>query len=310
MQKHESTPESPVTAPSRHNIVTYVLLAVVILQGFFNLYLLTGNSLTLPASTGIDALGVKKALLELEYEKVGGKENYELVSKATLIQMQEQIPQIKQFIESNGGTNDTTGTTTSATPPVAQVMDAAQVEKIVSSAVLEGNAQADIVVIEYSDMECPFCIRQYAETKLRESLVTQYGDKVAFAFKNNRGVNHSGTEAKAIGALCAKKVGGNEAYAKFYHAVMDGTTQSAVFPVANLGQAAKSAGVNVAKWQACYDAKETTAEFLAETQEANNLGLGGTPGTLILNVKTGKYATVEGAYPFANFVQKIDVLMN
>lgn len=305
MQKHESTLEAQVTPASTHNIVTYVLLAVVILQGFFNIYLLTGNSVTLPASTGIDALGVKKALLELEYEKVGGKENYELVSKATLIQMQEQIPQIKQFIESQGGATPTA--------PVAentnQTMDAAQVEKIISGAALEGNAQADIVVIEYSDMECPFCVRQYAETKLRTSLLAQYGDKVAFAFKNNRGVNHPGTEAKAVGALCAKKVGGSEAYAKFYHTVMDGTTQSVVYPVVNLGEAAKTSGVDMAQWQACYDAKETAAEFLAETQEANGLGLGGTPGTLILNVKTGKYATVEGAYPLANFIQKIDALM-
>jgi len=305
MQKHEL---SPVVAPTPTSsaLITYILLAIVIVQGFFNIYLLTGNSVTLPASTGIDALGVKKALLDLEYEKVGGKENYELVSKATLIQMQEQIPQIKQFIESQGGATPTTPTAEN----IDQTMDAAQIEKIVSGAAIEGNAQADIVAIEYSDMECPFCIRQYAETKLRESLVTQYGDKVAFAFKNNRGVNHSGTEAKAVGALCAKKVGGNEAYAKFYHAVMDGTTQSAVFPVANLGEAAKTAGVDIAKWQACYDAKETAAEFLAETQEANGLGLGGTPGTLILNVKTGKYTTVEGAYPLANFVQKIDSLMN
>jgi protein-disulfide isomerase len=76
----------------------------------------------------------------------------------------------------------------------------------VSTAAIEGNVQADILVVEYSDMECPFCVRQYAETKLRKSLIDQYGDKVAFAFKNNRGVNHSGTEAKAIGALCAKKL--------------------------------------------------------------------------------------------------------
>ena len=69
MQKHEPTSEAPFQNSTP--VLTYVLLAVVILQGFFNIYLLTGNSVTLPASTGIDALGVKKALLELEYQKVG-----------------------------------------------------------------------------------------------------------------------------------------------------------------------------------------------------------------------------------------------
>ena len=90
---------------------------------------------------------------------------------------------------------------------------------------------------------------------------------------------------------------------------MDGTTQSAVYPVASLPDAAKKAGVDMMKWQACFDKKETAAEFAAETLEANGFGLGGTPGTLILNVKTGKYATVEGAYPMASFSEKIDILM-
>ncbi len=307
MQKHESTPEVEVTTQSNtHTVTTYILLAIVILQGFFNIYLLTGNSVPLPASTGIDALGVKKALLELEYEKVGGKENYDLISKATLMQMQEQIPQIKQFVESQGGTT----TTTPTTPAAMQSLDQAKMEEILSTAALEGNANADIVAIEYSDMECPFCVRQYHQTKLQESLVSKYGDKVAFAFKNNRGVNHDGTEAKAIGALCAKKVGGNESYVKFYRNVMDGTTtDGAIYPVAKLADAAKVAGVDVAKWQSCYDAKETAAQFQAETTEANSFGLGGTPGTIIINKKTGKYATVEWAYPLATFYEKIDALM-
>lgn len=90
------------------------------------------------------------------------------------------------------------------------------------------------MAIEYSDMECPFCIKQYHDTKLQPSLSAQYGDKVAFAFKNNRGVNHPGTEAKALGALCAKQVGGDKAYIAFYHAVMDGTTQGNPYPVAKL----------------------------------------------------------------------------
>ena len=305
MQKNEPIVEDPTIQSS--SLITYILLAIVIVQGFLNLYLLMGNSISLPASITADTIGVKKALLELEYDKVGGKANYDLMSQATRLQMKEQIPQIEQYIKTQWGkTPDTT------TPVQAenQVLDAAKVDAIMSGAALEGNSLAEIVVVEYSDMECPFCIRQYAETKLRESLVTQYGDKVVFAYKNNKWVNHPGTEAKAIGALCAKKVGGNTAYAKFYHAIMDGTTQSAVFPVASLPDAAKKAGVDMTKWQTCFDKKETAAEFAAETLEANGLGLGGTPGTLILNVNTGKYATVEGAYPMTSFVEKINSVMN
>ena len=65
----------------------------------------------------------------------------------------------------------------------------------------------------------------------------------------------------------------------------------------------------MAKWQSCLDSKELLPRFNAQTSEAQKYSLGGTPGTLILNVKTGKYATVEGAYPYATFTAKIDELM-
>lgn len=287
--------------------LTYVLLIVVILQGFLNLYLLMGNSLSLPANITVDPIGVKRAILDVEYDKVGGKTNYDLINQATQIQTKQQIPQIEQFIKSQGGAVGNTGTTAGSQTPTTE-LDATRIAALLSGAVIEGNKNADIIAIEYSDMECPFCVRQYHETKLQESLQTQYGDAVAFVFKNNRGVNHQGTEAKALGALCAQKLGGDTAYAKFYHTVMDGTSQSAVYPVAKLADAAKTAGVDVAAWQKCVDTKETLAQFEAQTTEAQGFNLGGTPGTLILNVKTGKYATIEGAYPFTSFTQKIDSL--
>jgi predicted DsbA family dithiol-disulfide isomerase len=69
----------------------------------------------------------------------------------------------------------------------------------------------------------------------------------------------------------------------------DGT----VLEVSKLADAAKAAGVSVTEWQTCVDKKETNDRFASETSEAQKYGLGGTPGTLIVNMKTGKYATVE-----------------
>jgi protein-disulfide isomerase len=159
-------------------------------------------------------------------------------------------------------------------------------------------------------MECPYCMRQYHDTKLFPSIAAQYSDKVALAFKNNRGVNHKGTEVKALGALCAKNLGGDTAYQKFYKAVMDkSTNEGGVLDVAKLPEIAKLVGVDAKKWQSCVDAKETLAQFSTETKEAQKFGLGGTPGTLILNTKTGKYATIEGAYPYESFTAKIDELL-
>lgn len=217
-----------------------------------------------------DTIGIKRALLEMEYQKVGGKDNYELLAKAQLIQFNQTLPQLKEFVAADGGTT----TTTPDTPIQDTVLDSAAMDKLKVNAAVEGKKDALITVIEYSDMECPFCIKQYHDTKLREKLLAEYGDSVNFVFKNNRGVNHDGTDEKAVAALCAQKVGGDEAYIKYYNAIMAGTPDSrTIYPVTDLPKLARELKLDVNKWQKCYDEKETQDIYVAQTNEANSFNL-------------------------------------
>jgi protein-disulfide isomerase len=296
--------------------LTNVLIIIVILLNALGLYLLTGNSLSLSNSDkSIDTFGIKKAVLEVEYDKVGWKKNYDLINQATLIQMKEQIPQIEKFLSTQGGSVPDTATTGSTTTTTIPVLTPDEIATLKKDAVIEWNSGATITLIEYSEMECPFCAQQYHDTQLSKKLKAQYGDTVNFAYKSNRGVNHPGTEKKALGLLCAGKVGGDAAYVKFYTYVMDNTTlrpqkrDGTIISADDLAQAATAAGVDVAKWQACVDTKATLPDFTRQTSEAQKYGLGGTPGTLIFNSTTGKYTTIEGAYPYESFVAKIEELM-
>lgn len=279
-----------------------------------------GFSFALPGSSdtntgsvtaSVDPIGIKKALLEIEYDKVGGKENYDVITKAQLLSLNDpqnpnNINAIKQYV--GVGTGSATSQKPTVSPVTSSQLSQDEIVSLLSGAVIEGNKNANIIAIEFTDMECPFCVKQYSETKLQPSLKAQYGDQVSFVFKNNRGVNHPGTEAKAIATLCAKKIGGENAYTKFYHGVMDGNTgmsASQMYPLADLPKLAKTIGLDSTKWQSCVDSKATMVEFAAETAQAQKYGLSGTPGTLLVNVKTWKYATVEGAYPFSEFMTKI-----
>lgn len=159
-------------------------------------------------------------------------------------------------------------------------------------------------------MECPFCIRHFNETHLQARLTEQYGDQIAFIFKNHLGVNHAGTEVKAFGALCAGKLGGVEAYNGFYSAVLGGSQMSGpMYPVAQLPDLAAELGLDVAAWQACVDSREMSSRFQAETNEAVRLGMSGTPGILIFNRETGAYATVKGAFPLSEFQNQVNMLL-
>lgn len=261
-------------------------------------------------STGLEKV-VRDALLEHEYAKVGSKENYDTITALQIAllkypQYEGNIDAQKKMLAQISGSDATTTTTAAVT---TQKLSEEQMSAILSGAIMEGNKDANIVAVEYSDLECPFCIRQNNDNKITDTLHNEYGDKVVTIFKNHRGVDHAGTEVKALSLLCANKVGGEEAYIKFYRAVLEGSTTSSVYPVAKLPDLAKEIGLDVKAWQSCVDNKDMLTQFAKETNEAIGLNLSGTPGTLIFNRKTGAYTTIAGAYPYAQFKSAVDTLL-
>lgn len=120
----------------------------------------------------------------IEYEKVGGKKNYDLLQEANIIQLEQQLPQIEEYIQASNGTS--TGSATETTDQNKGTFTQEEVANLLKDAYVEGNVDADIVFIEYSDMECPFCIRQEVETKPYDAIQAQFPDLVSHVFKNNR----------------------------------------------------------------------------------------------------------------------------
>ncbi len=80
------------------NLLILIVVLIAIALNIAVIYLLIGNTFSISASN--DPLGIKKAILEVEYTKVGGKSNYELLNQAQLIQFTENLPQLKEFIKS------------------------------------------------------------------------------------------------------------------------------------------------------------------------------------------------------------------
>lgn len=275
-------------------------------------------------TTGIERV-VRDALLQHEYEKVGGKDAYDTLTELQKLYLQHpdnpqnlaaqkaMIQEFKAAINgsSSGNTAVASGTTSSTTTSTTtKTLDEAAKSALLKDAVIEGNKSAPIVFLEYSDLECPYCIMQHNENKISQKIAEEFKDQVAYAFKNHRGVNHAGTEVKALGALCVNKLGGTEAYHKYYTAVLSGSQAGgAVYPVADLPKLVESFGVDKAKWQSCVDSKEFLAQFNAETKQGQDYGLRGTPGVLIFNQKTGKYTTIVGAQDYANFQSAVKTLI-
>lgn len=176
---------------------------------------------------------------------------------------------------------------------------AANVKKPSKDDYVKGDAKALVSIIQYSDFECPFCNRAHPTI---QQLLTDYKGKVNWIHRDYPLAFHQNARPAAIAAQCVGKLGGSEAFYKFADAAYTKVAADpTVLSAAKLPELAKATGVNMAKWQTCFDAKETEARVDADMKEGTAAGVNGTPGFILYNNKTGKVKSIAGAQPAASF---------
>ena len=251
---------------------------------------------------------VNDKILSIEYSKVGWKDNYDLINKAQKIQFQQQLPQIQQYIKNN---DISSGSGNSNVQSSNQQLSPEKISNLKKNNFIEGNKDALISVIEYSDLECPFCIRQFKQGTLSD-LHKKYGDKLNSIFKNIQGAPHENAKIEAIASMCAWKLGGIDKYSKFYKTIFTRTQGNWTgFSKDALSPLAEEIWLNKDDFDSCmkdnYD--ELSKQYDLNTKESSDFWIQGTPGTVIINNKTGNYMLVSGAVPTENFESAIDSLM-
>jgi protein-disulfide isomerase len=162
-----------------------------------------------------------------------------------------------------------------------------------------GPADAKVVVVEYSDFQCPFCSRVY--TTVETQLMKEYGDRIRFVFKNYPLSSiHPWAEDGAVASECAFAQG-NDAFWKMYDGLF---TKQAEITADNFktkaGEIAKDAGMDTAKFSECLDGKQTLEAVKADEKEAEALGVNSTP-TFFVNGRR-----LAGAQSYESFKQIVD----
>lgn len=76
-----------------------------------------------------------------------------------------------------------------------------------------GNINADVMIIEYSDIDCPFC-KKFHPTL--ERISQEYGSKIAWVYRNFPLESlHPEARTKAEAAECVGQIAGNDVYWKY-----------------------------------------------------------------------------------------------
>lgn len=175
----------------------------------------------------------------------------------------------------------------------------------VADAPVRGAADAPVVILEFSDYECPFCSRFVRDTLPavdREFIQT---GKVKHAFRAFplESIHKNAFKAHEA-AMCA-------AAQNKYWVLHDQlfANQKALAP-GDLVRHAQAAGLDVSAFNACLSSGQMAARVRSDIEFGNKLGISGTPLFLIGKPGPNGEMTVlkgiSGAQPFSVFKKAID----
>lgn len=172
----------------------------------------------------------------------------------------------------------------------------------IGDAVLRGNKNADVMVMEFSDYQCPFCSRvQKTISELRED----YQKQVAFAYKHLPLDFHPDAKNAANAVECAREQGRFEDY----HVNL--FKNHSQLKSADLKRYARNIRIrNLKQFNSCLDSGKYNERITSDLQEAKALAITGTPTFIIGRYDSAKKVlkgeVVSGALPKEQFMKLID----
>jgi protein-disulfide isomerase len=206
------------------------------------------------------------------------------------------------------GGNPTAANAPAANAPTAPAPQAAAVApKVVSGDHLRGDKKARIVLVEYSDLECPFCKTFHLTA---QKVVDEYKGKVAWVYRHFPLSFHANAQKEAEASECVSNLGGEDAFWKFTDAIYERTTSNGTgFALEKLGPLAAEVGVSQSKFQDCLDSGKYAQKVKDQETQGATEGVSGTPGNILLDTKTGKTQVIPGAVPFEQIKPVIDEML-
>lgn len=196
----------------------------------------------------------------------------------------------------NTGSNTGAAAQPTPTPSPTQPTDyppAADPAPVTEADHIRGNSNAKVTLLEYSDFECPFCLK-HLDTL--DQLLADYPNDVRLVYRHFPLSFHPEAQKAAEASECASAQG------KFWemHDAIFAANAAGEMSVGKWKSIAADLGLNTNDFNTCLDSGEMAGVVNAQLQEGSAAGIGGTPGTFV----NGQL--IEGAVPLATFKQVIE----
>ena len=172
-----------------------------------------------------------------------------------------------------------------------------------------GNTNSNVLLVEYSDTECPYCAQLYPTiAKIKE----EYASSVGFVYRYfplTQIHPHSFEEARAV--YCVGKSVGTKKRDEYINSIFTYKIgkKNMVLPDGGKEALAKNVGVDDKTFTACMASQESENVVGTSINDGIAAGVQGTPSTFILVKRKSGYEVVaqaDGARPYEYFKSVLD----
>jgi len=194
------------------------------------------------------------------------------------------------------GAEDTVVVNTNNTAPSAAAASAKSLAAVTEDDHVRGDLEkAKVVLIEYSDYECPFCGRHHPTM---QEVMDQYGDDVAWVYRHFPLTSiHPQAMPAALAAECANEQG------KFWEYTDELFDNQAKLSSSFYSELAGDLGLNTSKFDDCVESEKYATRVKADIASGQAAGASGTPATFVNGT------LVSGAVPASTFTSLIDAAL-
>jgi protein-disulfide isomerase len=192
-----------------------------------------------------------------------------------------------------------------AARPAADALPSAPID--ISKEPFKGAPNAKVAVIEFSDFQCPFCVRYDKDTY--PQLIRDYVDtgKVKYVWRDYPLSFHPHAQKAAEAAHCAGEQG------RFWEMHDRLFANQQTIAAEDLPKHAEALQLSASLFQQCLDSGRFADDIKKDIEAANNAGITGTPSFLIGVVQPNGMVKITkklvGAKQYTEFKTAIDSLL-
>lgn len=171
------------------------------------------------------------------------------------------------------------------------------IKAVTSSDHILGSLDAPVKIVEFSDLECPFCKSFHPTIK---QVYEEYGKdgKVAWVYRHfPLDSIHPKARKEAEASECAAELGGNSAFWAYVDRLFEVTPSNNRLESSQLPEIAAYIGLNKDSFKQCLDSGKHASKVEAQLKDAIDSGGQGTPYSVVI-AKNGKNFPISGALPY------------